>query len=53
MPSFDPQKITKIHRHLHSHLPPEPALRVKAIETLLVGKGLVDPEAIAAVRDAR
>ncbi len=48
MPSFDPKKITDIHRHLHSHLPPEPALRVKAIESLLVEKGLVDPEAVDA-----
>jgi nitrile hydratase len=30
----------------HSHLPPDPALRVKALETLLVGKGLVDPAAL-------
>ena len=48
MPSFDPKKITDIHRHLHSHLPPEPALRVKAIESLLVEKGLVDPKAVDA-----
>ena len=48
MPSFDPEKITHIHRHLHSHLPPEPALRVKAIESLLVEKGLVDPKAVDA-----
>ncbi len=46
MSSFDPHKITEIHRHLHSHLPPEPALRVKAIESLLVEKGLVDPKAV-------
>ncbi len=48
MSSFDPQKITKIHRHLHSHLPPEPALRVKAMESLLVEKGLVNPDAVDA-----
>jgi nitrile hydratase len=30
----------------HSHLPSEPALRVKALETLLVDKGLVDPAAL-------
>ena len=34
------------HDHAHSLLPSEPALRVKAIETLLVEKGLVDPAAI-------
>jgi nitrile hydratase len=48
MSSFDPNKIADIHRHLHSHLPPEPALRVKAIESLLVEKGLVDPQAVDA-----
>lgn len=48
MPTFDPTKITEIHRHLHSHLPSEPALRVKAIESLLVEKGLVDPKAVDA-----
>lgn len=30
----------------HSLLPPEPALRVKALETLLTRKGLVDPAAL-------
>ena len=48
MPSYDTQKVAAIHRHLHSHLPPEPALRVKAIESLLVEKGLVDPAALDA-----
>ena len=33
----------------HSHLPSEPALRVKALETLLVEKGLVDPAALDAL----
>ncbi len=33
----------------HTHLPPEPALRVKALETLLVEKGLVDPAALEAL----
>ena len=46
MPSFDPKKITKIHQHLHSHLPSDPALRVKALETILVEKGLVSSENI-------
>ncbi|MEM8691894.1 MAG: nitrile hydratase subunit alpha [Pseudomonadota bacterium] len=32
--------------HPHSLLPPEPALRVKALETLLIEKGLVDPAAL-------
>ena len=40
------------HKHAHSLLPPDPALRVKAIESLLVEKGLVDPAAIDAVVDS-
>ena len=40
------------HDHPHALLPPEPALRVKAIETLLVQKGLVDPAAIEAIVEA-
>lgn len=34
------------HSHPHSDLPSDPALRVKALETLLVDKGLVDPAAL-------
>jgi nitrile hydratase len=37
--------------HPHSHLPSDPALRVKALETLLTRKGLVDPAAIDAIID--
>ena len=40
------------HDHPHSLLPSDPALRVRAIETLLVEKGLVDPEAIDAIVEA-
>ena len=41
-------------KHDHDHNAPEsgPALRVKAIETLLVEKGLVDPNALDALIDA-
>jgi nitrile hydratase subunit alpha len=39
------------HDHPYSLLPPEPALRVKALETILVTKGLVDPAAMAAILD--
>lgn len=35
----------------HSHLPSEPALRVKALETLLTQKGLIDPAALDAIID--
>lgn len=34
------------HDHDHSDVPPELALRVKALESLLVEKGLVDPAAL-------
>ena len=37
--------------HAHTLLPSEPALRVKALETILVEKGLVDPAALDAIID--
>ena len=48
MTNFDSDAVTKIHQHLHSHLPSEPALRVKALESLLVDKGLVETTTIDA-----
>ena len=45
---FDAEEVAHIHQHLHSHLPSESALRVKALETLLVDKGLVNPQTIDA-----
>ena len=36
------------HHHIHAELPPDPALRVKALESLLTEKGLVDPATIDA-----
>ena len=39
------------HDHPHSHLPSDPALRVKALETLLTRKGLVEPAALDAIID--
>lgn len=48
MTDFDAEKVAEIHQHLHSHLPGESALRVKALETLLVDKGLVNPQTIDA-----
>ena len=36
------------HHHIHADLPPDPALRVKALESLLTEKGLVDPATIDA-----
>ena len=38
--------------HTHALLPSDPALRVKALETLLVDKGLVDPAAVDEMMDA-
>jgi nitrile hydratase len=40
------------HDHDHQDLPSDPALRVKALESLLVAKGLVDPAALDALVDA-
>jgi len=48
MTDFDAEKVSEIHRELHSHLPSEAALRVKALETLLVDKGLVNSQTIDA-----
>ena len=39
------------HHHNHSVLPEEPELRVKAIETLLIQKGLIDPDTLNALID--
>lgn len=39
------------HDHAHALLPPDPALRVKALETILVSKGLIDPAALDAIID--
>ncbi len=42
---------TDQHEHDHQELPSEPALRVMALESLLVEKGLVDPAALDALID--
>jgi len=39
------------HDHPHTILPPEPALRVKALETILTQKGLIDPAALDEIID--
>jgi len=43
-------KVSAMSDH-HSVLPSDPALRVKAIETLLIEKGLIDPATIDALID--
>ncbi len=48
MASFTADRIVEIHNHLHSHLPSEPALRVKALESILVAKGLLDSRSVDA-----
>lgn len=48
MVEFNAKKVAEVHQHLHSHLPSDSALRVKALETLLVEKGLINPESIDA-----
>jgi nitrile hydratase len=40
------------HEHEHQKVPSDPALRTKALESLLVEKGLVDPAALDALVDA-
>lgn len=44
MPHDDPD-------HPYSLLPPDPALRIKALETILTRKGLIDPAALDAIID--
>jgi nitrile hydratase len=44
MPHDDPD-------HPHALLPPDPALRVRALETILTKKGLIDPAALDAIID--
>ena len=46
MSSYDSDKVAKLHREMHSHLPPEPALRLKALETVLVEKGFLAADAV-------
>jgi nitrile hydratase subunit alpha len=48
MRAYDPNKAAQLHEEIHAHVPSEPALRVKALESLLVEKGLVDSGAIDA-----
>lgn len=48
MTTFDSEKAAALHRELHSHLPSDPALRVKTLESLAVERGLVAPESIDA-----
>ena len=46
--AYDAKDAAHIIHEIHSHVPSEPALRVKALETLLVEKGLLNSEAVDA-----
>ena len=46
MTSHRSNRMADIHQHLHSHLPSEPALRVKSLESLLVEKGMFDADTV-------
>lgn len=46
MSSYNSEKAAKLHRELHSHLPSDPALRLKALETVLVEKGFLAENAV-------
>ncbi len=48
MTKHDSNIVADIHKELHSHLPSEPALRAKALESLLVEKGMLDSAAVDA-----
>ncbi len=48
MATFDRDDAADLARHLHSHLPSDPALRTKTLESLLVDRGMVAPETIDA-----
>ena len=41
-------RAAALHREPHTHLPSDPALRVKTLESLAVERGLVPPESIDA-----
>ena len=41
MATFDSERAAALHRELHTHLPSDPALRVKTLESLAIERGLV------------
>ena len=46
-----PHDIDDPHSQPHSHLPSDPVLRVRALETILTRKGLIDPAALDEIID--
>ncbi|MGZ9811075.1 nitrile hydratase subunit alpha [Pseudoroseicyclus sp. H15] len=51
MGTFDSEQAAELQRELHSHLPSDPALRVKTLESLLVEAGMVNPASLDAWTD--
>jgi nitrile hydratase len=51
--STDAQQPDQTHHHDHDHraAPSDPALRTKALESVLVGRGLIDPAALDTLID--
>jgi nitrile hydratase len=45
---YDSKEAARLQPLIHSHVPADPALRVKALETLLVEKGMLDSAAVDA-----
>jgi nitrile hydratase len=48
MTNYDSNKVARIHQELRARLPSDPALRVRALESILTEKGLVNPQSIDA-----
>jgi nitrile hydratase len=48
MATFDSERAATLHRELHAHLPSDPVLRVKTLESLAIERGLVASESIDA-----
>ncbi len=48
MNTFDPDAATRAHQHLHTALPSDSALRVKALESLVIERGMVAQETLDA-----
>ena len=48
MGTYDGKEAAKLQHQLHSHLPSDPALRAKTLESLVVERGLVAPETLDA-----
>lgn len=48
MATFDSERAATLHRELHTHLPSDPVLRVKTLESLAIERGLVASESIDA-----